>query len=62
MLKFDKKTTLGLLAEFKGLRVRMTHVTRRTRTTRTKMSFSNQKIVQTLNFFWTPNFLLGDFH
>ena len=34
-LKFDTKTTHGLLAEFRGLGVRMTHVTtRRTRTTR----------------------------
>ena len=33
-LKFDTKTTHGLLAEFRGLGVRMTHVTRRTRMTK----------------------------
>ena len=33
-LKFDIYTTHGLLAEFKGLRVRVTHVTRRIITTR----------------------------
>ena len=60
-LKFDTQTTHRLLAEFRGLRVRMTHVTRRTRT---KISYLNPKFFRTQNlfqrqiFFSNPKFYL----
>ena len=40
-LKFGTKTTHGLLAEFRGLGVRRTHVTRRTRRTPPKSAISD---------------------
>ena len=70
-LKFDTQTTHRLLAEFRGLRVRMTHVTRRTRTKifflnpkffrpkiffRDKIFFSNPKFCFDPNFFRTKFF------
>ena len=42
-LKFDTKTTHVLFAEFKGLGVRITHVTRRKRTIRRTKPKSNKK-------------------
>ena len=55
-LQFDTYTTHRLLAEIKGLWVRMTHVTRRIRTRRTPNFFRTQNVLEP-KFFGPKVFL-----
>ena len=67
-LKFDTKTSHGLLTKFRGLGIRITRVRRRTKTKPKKIlwpknifdpNFSfDPKICFNLNFFQTQNFFL----